>query len=172
MNALEKIQADLDEIADEVDDLEVHVDDGVHDLADRLRNLLTDRGLDVPPLTSEIIAWLEADPNHIVEAWRSDVNEWARVIAPIVDVWRERLAQYGDQRQHGYRLGVREPATERVRLDQLPGRTLPGEAVAVHWLRWNTSLGMFGWSGPGGATWKPLDIAPDGTVEVLKDDSK
>lgn len=172
MNALEKIQADLDEIADEVDDLEMHVDDGAHNIAERLRNLLTDRDLDVPPLTSEIIAHLEA--GGTIGYWRITIGMFERQRDPDVREWKRILRAAGrDIPQPNIQLlPIPEPETERVRLDQLPGRTLPGEAVAVHWLRWNTSLGMFGWSGPGGATWKPLDIAPDGTVEVLKDDSK
>ena len=172
MSGLDDLQADLDEIARELDRVEcLHVGQralALMNAADRLRNLLTDRDLDVPPLTSEIIAWLEADPEHVVKTWRSDCGAWAEVIMPGVAIWRSRLAEFDDQRQYGYRLGTREPATERVRLDQLPGRTLPGHVCPVNHFRWVYGAQRFEWT-IHGATWQLLDIAPDGTVEVLKD---
>jgi hypothetical protein len=61
-----------------------------------------------------------------------------------------------------------EPATERVRLDQVIGRTLPGDAGPVRELRWNVVRGRFQWSRPDMGAWLPLDVAPDGTVEVRK----
>jgi len=167
------LQADLDELADTVSRMptfSMYSNEVRQDTVDRLRNLLTDRNLDVPPLTSEIIAGL-ADPDHVLKAWRSDAAKWVVVIAPDSNIWRYRLAEHGDQRQHGYRLGVREPATERVRLDQVIGRTLPGETVTVRYLRWNDGAQRFEWCSVGGG-WQPLSIAPDGTVEVLKDGSK
>jgi hypothetical protein len=87
-----------------------------------------------------------------------------------IKVWRDRLREYGDQRQYGYRLGIRKPATERVRLDQVIGRTLPGRVAPIrrvtrdttgdHWRAW-----VF--DPPIGLPFD-LDVAPDGTVEVLK----
>ena len=174
MSGLDDLQADLDEIADEAAKVHVYAlkvnggwIDVSNDIADRLRNLLTDRDLDVPPLTSEIIAWLEADPEHIVEWWFAIDNAWVTNTVPLDD-WRHHLTTHGDQRQHGYRLRVREPATERVRLDQLLGRTLPGETTPVNHFKWVYGDQRFEWT-IHGATWQPFDVAPDGTVEVLKD---
>lgn len=136
--------------------------------------------LDVPPLTSEIIAWLEADPAHIVKWWRSRIGGWeARIF---VDVWHDRLAAHGDQRQHGYRLGVREPATERVRLDQVIGHDIAygggNGRVTVRDIGWHHASQTWRWydrdrydvDADAASGW--LKTAPDCTVEVLKDDSK
>ncbi len=163
------LQADLDYLATELDDVvaDEHLDNCVvTDVADRLRHLLDDRGIDQASLTSEIIAWLEADSDHVVEWWNSGSAEWVVIV---LYVWRARLAQHGDQRQYGYRLSTRKPATERVRLDQVIGRTLPGQTRPVREFRWNATRGQFQWSTPGTA-WRPLDAAPDGTVEVLRVD--
>jgi hypothetical protein len=161
------LQADLDYLATELDDVvaDEHLDNCViTDVADRLRHLLDDRGIEQAPLTSEIIAWLEADPDHVVEMWITATGEWGAYILTD-DVWRDRLTRHGDQRQYGYRLGVRKPATERVRLDRIIGRTLPGDAGPIDEIIRNCR-GWQAWTG--GNRWHPFTIDDDGTVEVLK----
>ena len=178
MTGLDDLQADLDALAGATDAIAdivsvyrspegFQVDAAeLRDVADRLRNLLTDRDLDTAPLTSEIIAHKEAGGKVQTDI----VGRW--VHSPeMVDWWKCQLNMHGDLRQHGYRLGVRKPATERVRLDQVPGKKLAHKTVTVRYLRWNDRLSRFEWCAVGTA-WLPLDVAPDGTVEVLKDGSK
>jgi hypothetical protein len=161
------LQADLDALADELGRLATLSWRERDDLADRLRHLLDDRGIDQAPLTSEIVAWLEADPDAFVECWISYEGEWSASWLSIAH-WRARLAAHDDQRQPGYRLGVRQPATERVRLDQIIGRTLPKEPYAIVDIRWHGDRAYLRWEWFDSDKWHPLDVAADGTVEVLK----
>jgi hypothetical protein len=159
------LQADLDALADAAEVIAELVG-GEHgraldELATRLRHLLDDRGIDQAPYTSEIIAWLEADPDHVVEWWNSGSAEWVVIV---LYVWRARLAQHDDQRQYGYRLAVREPATERVRLDQCLLREVMWNGHRRRIVGVDTSADKFKLYGSTG--W--LRAAPDGTVEVLK----
>jgi hypothetical protein len=161
------LHADLDALADAAEVIAELVG-GEHgraldELATRLRHLLDDRDIDQAPLTSEIIAWLEADPDHIVECWVSDGGKWSACWLSIAH-WRDRLTRHDDQRQPGYRLGTRKPATERVRLDQVIERTLPGETTPILDVTNHTC----GWQAFTGRRWCILDIDADGTVEVLK----
>lgn len=123
----------------------------------------------VPPLTSQIIGWLEADEHNTIEWWSCGLGKWVADVRSI-SIRRRQLTKYGDQRQYGYRLAIRKAATERVRLDQIIGRTLPGDASPV----------VNVWCGERGqwlvtvrcsaADPRALDVAEDGTVEVLKAD--
>lgn len=184
MTGLDDLQADLDQLAADLNNI-AHGDFDEAcpfcDIADRLRNLLTDRDLDVPPLTSEIIAWLDADPTHAVKWWNRRASGWSTLSRSVLS-WRGLLATYGDQRQYGYRLGVREPATERVRLDQIIGRDITYSGgngrVTVRDIGWHPASRTWRWydrdrydvDADAASGW--LKTAPDGTVEVLKDDSK
>jgi hypothetical protein len=137
------------------------------DLAARLRHLLDDRGIEQAPYPSEIMAWLEADPDHVVEWWNARAGMWAPSSgATDVVLWRVRLREHGDQRQYGCRLGVREPATERVRLDQVIGRDTMRNGHRLRIVGADTSTGSFKLAGHG--SW--MNANADGTVEVLKAD--
>lgn len=168
MTGLDDLQADLDALADDIDRILCHPPGctcGICDLAARLRHLLDDRGIDQAPLTSEIIAWLEADPDHVAEWWNARAGVWAPSSgAADVDLWRARLGEHGDQRQYGYRLATREPATERVRLDQCLLREVMWNGHRRRIVGVDTSTGSFKLAGHG--SW--MNAAPDGTVEVLK----
>jgi hypothetical protein len=162
------LQADLDALADAAEVIAELVG-GEHgraldELATRLRHLLDDRGIDQAPLTSEIIAWLEADPDHIVERWSGLQGAWVALRLASLETWRTYLASNDDQRQPGYRLGTRKPATERVRLDQCLLREVMWNGHRRRIVGVDTSADKFKLYGSTG--W--LRAAPDGTVEVLK----
>lgn len=76
----------------------------------------------LPPFTSEIIAWLEADDAHRVELWWPGRGRWRGYWGPIDD-WREMLARYGDQRQPGCRIpavpSIRDAVRSVIALDDL-----------------------------------------------------
>ena len=171
MSGLDDLQADLDQLAADLNNI-AHGDFDEAcpfcDIADRLSNLLTDRDLGVPPLTSEIIAHKEAGGKVKV----CNLGQWASS-GRIVEEWQDQLNRHGDLRQHAYRLVYPvPPQTERVRLDQLPGRTLPGETTPVHHFKWVYGDQRFECRRSVLDEWVPLDVATDGTVEVLKDGSK
>ena len=168
MNDLEKIQADLDEMAHYVEG-----DFADRDLATRLRHLLDGRDITVPPRPSEIIAHLEAGgkvqwQTHSDGVWRADVDSVAE--------WQARITKYGDLPAHDRRLvPIPEPETERVRLDQIIGRKIKydggdgrvnvaniGYHPASQSWRWYDNSVASGW----------LKVDDDGTVEVLKDGGK
>lgn len=167
------LQADLDQIADEVDDhSQWHFTDSTGtclacDVVERLRHFSDDRDIDAAPRMSEIIAWLEADPDHVVERWNARAGMWVPSSGAVdVVLWRARLGEHDDQRQYGYRLGTREPATERVRLDQIMGRTLPGRTSPILYAANHDC----GWQAYADRQWYVLDVDDDGTVEVLRVD--
>lgn len=78
--------------------------------------------VDVPPLISEILAWLDDDPDHFVEQWVPTDGEWLPALSRFQE-WQNRLRNNGDQRQPGYRIPTAE-ATDRLvvseRLDEEP----------------------------------------------------
>lgn len=135
-------------------------------VADRL-DRLADEVVARPPLLSEIIN--HAGMGGTIEVHRVRTGGWAPVAMESCDMhaW---LATYGDHPCHGYRLATTpEPTTERVRLDQVIGRRLPGfprETIS-------DITGQFPdgwmWRDPLGS-WRSFDVADDGTVEVMVED--
>ena len=135
-------------------------------IADRL-DALIDRVVARPPLVSELIDY----PGDIeTQIWST--GEWFGV-EHHREAWAALLAEYGDHLVYGYRLiPAPEPTTERVRLDQVIGRRLPeGDRIAEVWSQFSPLASDDDWwyvaaEGTDSGHHR-LDVADDGTVEVL-----
>lgn len=131
-------------------------------IADRLDRLI-DQVVARPPLLSEIVGHAEAG-GTVERVWPHS-GQWhtADGTASAFAIW---LSQHGDHLCHGYRLGpVPEPITERVRLDQVIGRRLPGERWPIDEVVGDPAA--WGWKHHVGGGERTLPVDADGTVEVL-----
>lgn len=161
MSTLSALQADLEDIAHRLhncDDMKTH-----YEIADEIRHLLDDRVIHEPPLTSEIIAHLEAggvlqwDDGSDSEGSSFELNDWYR-----------SLSLEGDLRNYGYWLvPAPEPKTERVLLHKIIGRSLPDGFGPIDGFGVFASTEGSGYVHSGGDR-EILLIADDGTVEVLR----
>lgn len=170
MTTLEELQADLDQLGDELDVIAGNVQrsryeadsHALWDIMHRLRHLLEDRDLAVPPTLSEVIAHVKAGG----KVKRCSIANGWELSNTSLDWWRQLLDRRGDVVAHGYRLiPIPEPTTERVRLDQALGRyvTRNGHArqiEGVDRVRGYRIVGQGHWHKP----------AVDSTVEVLRAD--
>lgn len=154
----------LRDIADEISESCEVPNSWLAAVANRL-DRLADQVVPRPPTVSEIIAHLDA--GGVEEAWLPRCG-WCESCDE-AEFWSAFLDDEGDQLAYGFRLvPIPAPATERVRLDQVIGRRLPGDPD-THVGGIISTVRGFEWR-DGHGWWSTLDVATDGTVEVLVED--
>ncbi len=130
----------------------------ISDRLDRLAGQVVPR----PPTVSEIIAHLDA--GGLVESQGSYSGKWVAIHSR--EFWADSIACYGDRPVSGCRLTpIPAPTTERVRLDQVIGRRLPGERWPIDEVVGDPAA--WGWKPHVGGEERTLPVDADGTVEVL-----
>ena len=107
--------------------------------SDAGRAWLADRGIFMPPLPSEAIAWLEAHPGKRLEVQDDDSGKWSESGWDQVDL-AAMFNEHGDYRMHGYGIPVAPPEPEvsiwaasvaAAILDRAPAELSPADLAAI-----------------------------------------